>query len=117
MNFDKWAEEYFAKFPASQDTRLMYTAAKAAWRAAEGEAEKRETALAKRVEELTAKVDHTTYAGFSMTVALLRVISGIEEQLEIDVSETRVDIRGEAIAIGELREELGEGETNECTVH
>lgn len=34
MTFEEWAKEYFAKFPASEDTRREYTAAKAAWGAA-----------------------------------------------------------------------------------
>jgi hypothetical protein len=35
MTFEEWAKNYFAKFPASQDTRMEYTAAKAAWEAAQ----------------------------------------------------------------------------------
>ena len=34
MTYKEWAKDYFAKFPASQDTRREYTAAKAAWDAA-----------------------------------------------------------------------------------
>ena len=32
--FEDWAKTYFARFPASEDTRLAYTAAKAAWETA-----------------------------------------------------------------------------------
>lgn len=34
MTFKEWAKDYFAQFPASEDTRREYTAAKAAWGAA-----------------------------------------------------------------------------------
>lgn len=34
MTFEEWAKDYFAKFPASEDNRREYAAAKAAWEAA-----------------------------------------------------------------------------------
>ncbi|HRN97560.1 MAG TPA: hypothetical protein PLZ58_03900 [Candidatus Saccharibacteria bacterium] len=34
MTFEEWAKDYFAKFPASEDNRCEYAAAKAAWDAA-----------------------------------------------------------------------------------
>lgn len=58
MTFKEWAKDYFDKFPASEDTRREYTAAKAAWGAAHSvEPVTSAPEVAKLVEALEEMID------------------------------------------------------------
>lgn len=97
MTFEKWAENYFAKFPASQDTRLMYTAAKAAWHATDTETANEPSKGISGYRELsieeTELINQIKAQGEELQLLLLNLeASGLADPRWIDIARTNMQL-------------------------